>query len=407
MRQRSWNSISAWLRVLTNTSVVLLRLDQFVDFRERVAGRVAGPGQALARVQHLDDGRGGAAGDDDVGGFAVAVALRHQETRQRFRLRHGRRQPDGAHLRRQLPQPRQPERQQIAALGRHQRMQFVEHDALELRKQKRRVVGRQQQRQLLGRGEQDVRRIAPLPLPPRHRRVAGAGLDLDRQPHLGDRRLQVARDIDRERLQRRDVERVQAAAPLHAAPGGDEAGREESPRHALFRRLSPLPPRAKRVVGRGRGWGVLQQAQRQHGHESPRRHPPPPTPPHRFAGEGRRARRGSERRADRDPRRSRSIPPASAEIPPASCRRRWARSTARSGRRGPWPATQADARAATSRAPRTSGGNGPAAVRPVRESKSSGCGAAQPRAMPPAAVSSRGGAGQRGRPSRRTLTPCR
>ena len=91
------------------------------------------------------------------------------------------------------------------------------------REQKRRVVGRQQQRQLLGRGEQDVRRIAPLPLPPRHRRVAGAGLDLDRQAHLGDRRLQIARDVDRERLQRRDVEGVEAAGALHAAAGGDEA----------------------------------------------------------------------------------------------------------------------------------------------------------------------------------------
>ena len=46
----------------------------------------------------------------------------------------------------------------------------------------------------------------------RHRRVAGAGLDPDRQPHLGDRRLEIARDVDRQRLQRRDVERVQAAA---------------------------------------------------------------------------------------------------------------------------------------------------------------------------------------------------
>ena len=102
-------------------------------------------------------------------------------------------------------------------------MQFVEHDALQRGEQERRVVGGQQQRQLLGRGEQDVRRIAPLPLPPRHRRVAGAGLDLDRQPHLGDRRLQIARDVDRQRFQRRDVEGVQAAGALHAAAGGDDA----------------------------------------------------------------------------------------------------------------------------------------------------------------------------------------
>jgi len=81
--------------------------------------------------------------------------------------------------------------------------------------------------------------------------------------------------------------------------------------------------------------------------------------------------------------RSHSVPPASARTPPASCRRRWARSTARNGRRGPLPTAQADARAATSRARRTSGGNGPAAGRPVQWETRSGCGAAQPRAMPP------------------------
>ena len=43
--------------------------------------------------------------------------------------------------------------------------------------------------------------------------------------HLGDRRFQVARDIDRERLQRRDVERVQPAFAADVAAGGDEAAR--------------------------------------------------------------------------------------------------------------------------------------------------------------------------------------
>ena len=206
-----------------------------------MARGVAGPGQSLAGVEHLDDRRRGAAGDDDIGGLADAVALRHQEPRQRFRLGDRRRQADRAHLRRQPPQPRQPERQQIAALGGDQRVQLVEHDALQRREQKRRVVGRQQQRQLLGRGEQDVRRIAPLPLPPRHRRVAGAGLDLDRQPHLGDRRFQIARDIDRERLQRRDVEGVEAAAALHAAAGGDEALRALRGEASRVTRRDPSP----------------------------------------------------------------------------------------------------------------------------------------------------------------------
>ena len=123
------------------------------------------------------------------------------DTRELFRLGDRCRQPDGADFWRKLPEPRQTKRQQIAALGGDQRMQLVEHDALERGEQIGRVVGREQQRELLGRGEQDVRRIAALALPPRHRRVAGAGLDLDGQAHLGDRRFKVAGDINGQRLQ--------------------------------------------------------------------------------------------------------------------------------------------------------------------------------------------------------------
>ena len=66
----------------------LVALDQVVDFAERVARGMAGPRQSLACVKHLDDRRRGAAGDDDVGGFACTVPLRHQKPHQRFRLRH-------------------------------------------------------------------------------------------------------------------------------------------------------------------------------------------------------------------------------------------------------------------------------------------------------------------------------
>ena len=47
-------SISAWLRVLTNTSVVLWLLDQPVDFRDRVSRAVSGPRQALSGIEHGD-----------------------------------------------------------------------------------------------------------------------------------------------------------------------------------------------------------------------------------------------------------------------------------------------------------------------------------------------------------------
>ena len=44
----------------------------------------------------------------------------------------------------------------------------------------------------------------------RGRGIAGAGFDRDRQTHLVDRRGQIAGHVDRQRLERRDVEGVQA-----------------------------------------------------------------------------------------------------------------------------------------------------------------------------------------------------
>ena len=45
----------------------LVRLDQVVDFAERVARRMAGPRQALAGVEHGDVRRGAAFADDEIG----------------------------------------------------------------------------------------------------------------------------------------------------------------------------------------------------------------------------------------------------------------------------------------------------------------------------------------------------
>ena len=176
--------------------------------------------------------------------------MRHKETRQRLRFGHRRRQADGADLWRDAPQPRQPERQQIAALRRHQRMQFIEHDALERGKQERRVVRCQQQRQLLRRRQQNVGRIASLPLPPRHRRIAGAGLDLDRQRHLGDRRFQIAGNIDRQRLQRRNVQRMQATATPDGATRGNRSRAGRRGRFGQFHQCRQKP--GQRLAGAGR-----------------------------------------------------------------------------------------------------------------------------------------------------------
>ena len=181
-----------------------------------------GPRQALGGVEHGDVRRRAVVGDHEVGEQRRALRLRHQIAAQIVGLGDGGREADRRQLGRQRKQPREPEREQIAALRRHQRVQFVEHDAAQRAEQERRIGRRQDQRELLRRGQQYVRRIAALALPLRRRRVAGAGLDPDRQLHLGDRRFEVARDVDGERLQRRDIERVQ---PALAAGTGAWRGR--------------------------------------------------------------------------------------------------------------------------------------------------------------------------------------
>ena len=45
----------------------LVGLDQLIDFTQRMARGVAGPGQPFLRIQHFDDRRRGAASDDDIG----------------------------------------------------------------------------------------------------------------------------------------------------------------------------------------------------------------------------------------------------------------------------------------------------------------------------------------------------
>ncbi len=44
-----------------------VRLDELIHFAKRVARRMAGPGQPLARIEHRHIGRGAAFGDDEIG----------------------------------------------------------------------------------------------------------------------------------------------------------------------------------------------------------------------------------------------------------------------------------------------------------------------------------------------------
>ena len=72
--------------------------DQLVDRRERVARGMAGPGQALAGLQHGDLRLGAAVGDDEIGARLAVRRLRHQEAAEVLGIGHGRRQPDRGQL---------------------------------------------------------------------------------------------------------------------------------------------------------------------------------------------------------------------------------------------------------------------------------------------------------------------
>ena len=157
----------------------LVLLDQIVDFAERVARRVPGPGQALAGVEHRHLRLRAGLRDDEVGLRRALQRLRHQKTAQLIGFGDCGGKTDRRNRRRQLKQPRHAERQQIAALRCHQRMQFVEHDAAQRAEHVGRIGGSQKECELFRRGQQDVRRIAALALPLRRRRIAGARLQPD------------------------------------------------------------------------------------------------------------------------------------------------------------------------------------------------------------------------------------
>ncbi len=89
-------------------------------------------------------------------------------------------------------------------------MKLVEDDVFQVLEEALGFAVCQKQGDLLRCRQQYIRRVQLLALTLGIRRVAGAVLDRDRQAHFGDGLRQVALDIDGQRLQRRDVERVDA-----------------------------------------------------------------------------------------------------------------------------------------------------------------------------------------------------
>ncbi len=156
----------------------LVRLDGGVDLGHGIAGGVAGPGQRLLRLQDADLGPRTPVGHDQVGQAGRAIArLGHEIGAQLAGSSDRGGEADTAVPRRQGGEPGEIERQQIAALGRRQRMQLVEDYRLEAGEEAWRVGVRQEQRHLLGRGEQNVGRPGALARLARQGGVAGARFD--------------------------------------------------------------------------------------------------------------------------------------------------------------------------------------------------------------------------------------
>ena len=199
-----------------------------------MARRVPGPRQPLLRCRACRrPARRRLRRRRDRPGAAPVSGCGTSKRRRSSGSRHRRRQADAGEVGREREQPREAERQQIAALRGDQRMQFVEHDAPERAEQVRRVGRGEQQRQLLGRGQQDVAAD----------RAAGAGASRPACRRCGSRsgsaapsRRPAARDCARCRRRAPSAARCRACA---ARPrGGASAGGHERAR--LARRACAL-----------------------------------------------------------------------------------------------------------------------------------------------------------------------
>ena len=148
---------------------------------DRVTPAAASPGGGRLDIQHRNI-------RDRAGIGPHHLGPRPQKARQRRRILDRRRKPHPPQPRGKALQPRQPKHQLVAAPAFGQGVDLIHHHPTQVGKDPRRVFVTQQQRQTFGRGQQDLRRIGPLPLALGLRGVAAAILDPDRQARPFDRR---------------------------------------------------------------------------------------------------------------------------------------------------------------------------------------------------------------------------
>jgi hypothetical protein len=125
-------------------------------------------------------------------------------------------------------------------------MHLIDHHAPHPGKGAGGIVIGQQQRQTFGRGQQDMRRVGALAAALGIAGVAGAILDPDRQPCAFDGGAQVAADVGGQRLQRRDVEGVQARPGCRPQFGqrGQEPGQRLAPARGRDQQVDGASARA-------------------------------------------------------------------------------------------------------------------------------------------------------------------
>ena len=228
-------------------------LDRLIDLGHGVVGGVAGPGHLAFRQQHVDDRRRARRAAHQVhvlGAWSGASQRRITSGSSTVAER-----PTRRRLGRELLQAGEAQRQQVAALGGPDGVDLVDDHAAQVLEIAPRALPGAEQGQLLGRGQQDVRRLHPLALAAgrcRCRRCATSALIGRPISTIG--RHQVALDVDRQRLQRRDVEGVHArAACWRRGPLGelDQAGQEAGQglaaaggrdQQGVAARPSPSPP---------------------------------------------------------------------------------------------------------------------------------------------------------------------
>ena len=184
----------------------LVLLDLLDDRGDRVFRAAAGPGRTFLRHEHRDVGVRAGIGVEDVAGVGVAgeaagdaggILDRGREADAAQPRGHGLHAAEGQH-------------QLIAALGFGQRVNFVDDDPLHAGEHARRILVGGQQGEAFRRRQQDMRRVGALAFFLRGGGVAGAVLDPDRKAHIGNGCRQVAADVGGQRLERRNVEGMQA-----------------------------------------------------------------------------------------------------------------------------------------------------------------------------------------------------